>query len=104
MFALEFLLQAAAHFPANKGVNEESVARSIEMAIYDWSQSQRGSWTDIYWDKVHALVAAITGKRDIGTLVDMIMDGDFASPKLLMKLSVENLENSFEGRPFILSD
>lgn len=100
-FALEFLLQAAAHFPPNKGVNEESVARSLETAIYEWSQSKGGTWSDTYWDKVHAIVAAITGKRDVGTLVDMIMEGSFSSPKSLLKLSVEDLESSFEGKHFV---
>jgi hypothetical protein len=101
LFALEFLLQAAAHFPAGKGVNEESVARGLEMAVYEWSEKQN-SWSDSYWDKIHSVVAAITGKREVGSIVSMIMDGHFASPKAIVALSDENLEHSFEGRPFEL--
>ncbi|CAB9504631.1 expressed unknown protein [Seminavis robusta] len=102
LFAMEFLLQAAAHFPSNKGVNEESVARSLELAIYEWSEP-KSNWSEAYWDKIHAIVAALTGKRELGTLIGMIMDGAFASPKSVVALSVENLEHSFEGRPLSLS-
>lgn len=105
LFALDFLLQAAAHFPAGKGVNEESVARALESAIYDWSEnsSTPSNWSDNYWDKVHAVVAAITGKREIGTLVGMIMDGQFSTAKSIVTLSEENLEYSFESRPLLLN-
>jgi hypothetical protein len=104
LFALQFLLQAAAHFPSGKGVNEESVARALEAAIYEWSENQNPlNWADTYWDKVHAVVAAITGKREIGTLVSMILDGHFSSPKSIVSLSDDNLEHSFEGRPVTLS-
>lgn len=102
MFALEFLLQAAAHFPSGKGANEESIARSLEMAIFEWSTS-KGSFGETYWDKVHAVVAAITGKRELGTLINFILDGSFPSAKSVVMLSFENLANSFEGRPICLS-
>jgi len=102
-FALEFLLQAAAHFPSNSRANKESIARSLEIAIYEWSESQGGDWNETYWNKVHSIVAAITGKREIGTLVTMIIEGCFASPKSIVTLSLEELEKSFEGRDNITS-
>lgn len=102
MFALEFLLQAAAHFPGGKGANEESIARSLELAIFDWSKS-KGSFGDTYWEKVHAIVAALTGKREVGTLIDFILEGSFPSAKAVVLLSFDNLANSFEGRPISLN-
>ena len=101
MFALEFLLQAAAHFPSGKGADEESIARSLEMAIFEWSKT-KGSFGETYWEKVHAIVAAITGKRETGTLINLILDGSFPSAKSVVTLSFENLANSFEGRPLAL--
>ena len=102
MFALEFLLQAAAHFPGGKGANEESIARSLELAIFEWSKS-KGSFGDTYWEKVHAIVAALTGKREVGTLINSILEGSFPSAKSVVSLSFDNLVNSFEGLPISLS-
>jgi len=101
LFALEFLLQAAAHFPSDKDVNEEAIARSLEAAIYEWAK-QKGNFAETYWDKVHSIVAALAGKREIGSLVNFIMEGSFPSANAVVNLSFDNLANSFEGRPLVL--
>ena len=99
--ALEFLLQAATHFDAGS-VNCDSLARALEAAIYDWAQKQNGgvvNWTALYWDKLHALNSAICGKQEKGSLMSLIVQGNFDAPDKLVALSDDQLFESFEGRP-----
>lgn len=98
--ALEFLLQAAEHFDAGT-VHGDSLARALEAAVYEWAQkNNRGiAWTNVYWDKVHALTAAMCGKHDNGSLLNLIAQGSFASPDKIAALSEDQLNESFEGRP-----
>jgi len=99
--ALEFLLQAATHFDTGS-VNCDSLARALEAAIYDWAQKQNGgvvNWTALYWDKVHALTSAICGKQEKGSLMSLILQGNFDAPDKLVVLSDDQLFESFEGRP-----
>jgi hypothetical protein len=94
---LEFLVQAAEQFPTGK-INVDSVARSLEAAIYD-AAKQETDWKGAYWPKVHALVAAICGKQEQGTLMNMIVMGRFETAEKVASLPFDKLAASFEGRP-----
>lgn len=103
LLALEFLLEMAGHFPEGT-VNVESVALSVERAVFDWAQKQPApgsgdAWTRKYWAKIHALVAAICGKQKEGTVQRLILQGRFDLPEKLVLLSDDMLAASFEGRP-----
>ena len=101
-FALEFLQQAAPFIPSNKHVNYDAIARALEEAIYDWARGlYKEAWVDKYWEKVHDLVASISGKDGAGTLATMISEGRYMSASEVVKLSEEALLCSFEGRPII---
>jgi hypothetical protein len=75
LLALEFLLQMAEHFPAG-AVNADCLARSLEAAVYEWAKlgasGEDDGWTINYWAKIYALVAAVCGKQEKGTLQDLI--------------------------------
>jgi hypothetical protein len=100
--ALEFLIQMAEHLPEGS-VNIDSLARSIEAAIFDWSRKESShrteDWTRLYWTKTHALVAAICGKTDKGAIQDLLLQGHFDLPEKLVTLPAEKLAASFEGHP-----
>jgi hypothetical protein len=53
---------------------------------------------DRYWNKIHALVASISGKQQVGSIAGMIANGQFHSSKDLVKLSDESLYKSFLGQ------
>lgn len=94
-FALEFFQDAASRFPPEKA-NREAVARALEKAVFRWAKDNHGSdWVDPYWRKVHALVAAICGKRETGPIVGVILKGKYASARDLVLAPDETLEWSF---------
>jgi hypothetical protein len=99
--ALEFLLQATPFIPPSNHVNHDAIARSLEAAIFDWAQNPEDSWIENYWDKVHDIVASISGKREAGTLAKLIGEGRFSTPAELLKLSEDDLLCSFEGRAVV---
>ena len=100
---MEFLLQMAGQFPEGS-VNADSLARSVEAAVYEWAKKESpgnvDSWTIKYWAKIHAIVAAICGKLEKGTIHGLILQGQFDVPEKLVMLSDDRLAASFEGRPF----
>jgi hypothetical protein len=104
---LEFLRQMATCFPSGN-INAESLALSIEKAINDWSVKQSlvspsdFAWRDAYWERVHAIVAAVCGKRNSGTLMNLLLNGDFDDPLELVGLDHKIFLDSFEGRPVFL--
>jgi hypothetical protein len=104
---LEFLRQMATCFPSGN-INAESLALSIEKAINDWSVKQSlvspsdFAWRDAYWERVHAIVAAVCGKRNSGTLMNLLLNGDFDDPLELVGLEHKIFLDSFEGRPIFL--
>ena len=108
LFALEFLQQAVCFIPKNENTSHDCIARSIEMAVYEWSKDQgsEGNFdlaaTDLYWEKIHTLVACISGRNRAGSLAAMIGRGAFKSATDIVKLKDEALECSFESRPIIL--
>merc|ERR1712232_313061 len=93
VFALEFLMQASGFLPAKK-VNKTAVAQAIENAIFKFF----GTDNEKYWEKVHAISAAICGKQKTGTIVDLIAAGHFASPEKLVLLREDILHKSYEGQ------
>jgi hypothetical protein len=99
--ALEFLLQMASHFP-DGSVHVDSLARSLESAVYHWatnmSTSDVDSWMDKYWSKIHSLVAGLCGKVEKGTLQDVVLQGRFDTPDKLVGLSDDKFVASFEGK------
>ena len=99
-FALEFLQQAAPVIPLSKHVDHDAVARSLEFAIYGWAKESPVG--DKYWNKIHDMVASISGNHKVGTLATLIGEGRFDSPDDLIKLSDDDLLSSFEGRPLLL--
>jgi hypothetical protein len=103
-FALEFLQQAAPFVPHTRYVNHDAIARALEAAIYEWSTSTHGrskDWVDKYWEKVHDLVASISGKRRVGTIATLIAEGKFKSPDEIVRLSDDAIMSSFEGRTLV---
>lgn len=93
--ALEFFQGMASCFPEEK-VNRESIARSLEAAVYQWSKEQYRK-EDTYWPKVHAVVAAVCGKRKPGGLLSAILAGEYDSAMDVVALSDDMLLHSFEG-------
>jgi hypothetical protein len=106
---LAFLDQAAPFVPPAKNVDHTSVARALETATFDFAfkktsgttSTSNGSlsaaesnyvWIGLYWDKIHALTAALSGKgQKEGSLARMIAKGDFGSPHEVVKLSDDQL-------------
>ena len=89
------------HFETG-AVDPESLARSLEAAVYEWSQKKNNNnnlWTTVYWDKVYALTAAICGKEAPGSLMRMIAQGQFSTPDKVAALSDDQLHMSYVGRP-----
>ena len=115
MLALEFFRDMTSYFPVKKVnnieevpvINKESVARSLEGAVYTWAtpvkgpindDEQKEALSDRYWRKVHEVVAAITGKRgQPGVLMGLISDGKIESPEAVVKKTQRELLDSFEG-------
>ena len=95
LLALEFFQSMASYFPEEK-VNRESIARSLEAAVYKWSMGQYRK-EDMYWPKVHAVVAAVCGKTKSGTLLDAIVAGEYESAMDVVTVSDDMLLHSFEG-------
>ena len=73
----------------------------MEASIFESFQNKT-NWLDLYWKKVHAIVAAVCGKTDAGSLLQLLMAGQFREPKDLLDLTDKQLGDSFEGRVVIL--
>ncbi|KAG7361462.1 hypothetical protein IV203_036563 [Nitzschia inconspicua] len=123
LLALEFLEQAVPFVPEGKDVNHTAIARNLESAIFRWSCAQdtapagsamngigKSSHSDcwdgtkdahllLYWNKVHALVAGISGKHQVGTIAGMISEAKFDTAEEVVELSDDILFKSFLGNP-----
>lgn len=118
---LAFLDQSAPFVPPAKNVHPESIARALEAATFEFAVkkdkvtattttssseddshitiSESGDWVVLYWDKIHALSAALSGKDEQeGTLARMIAKGDFDNPHDVVKLSDDQLWQSYNGK------
>jgi hypothetical protein len=123
-FALEFLQQAVPHIPEGKNINYDAIARNLELSIFKWANGNESNgshrtitlnghhsiegngktgqdrgWVDKYWNKIHDLVAAISGKDEEGTLAGMIAEGKFRNPIELITLPDDDLWRSFQSQP-----
>lgn len=112
LFALEFYREMARQFPAGM-VDRESMAITLEAETRTWAMSKapedaahgvheggieaRGDSLvkDLYWGKVHALVAVVCGKHTPGALLHSLKEGDFHSAKDLIDLSDDQLAKYF---------
>lgn len=112
LFALEFYKGMARQFPAGM-VDRESMAITLEAETRTWAMSKatkdaahgvheggieaRGDSLvkDLYWKKVHALVAVVCGKHTPGALLHSLKGGDFHSAKDLIDLSDDQLAKYF---------
>ena len=94
-FAFEFLEGATSRFPEER-VNQGFMARALEAAVYQWSREHYKK-DEVYWDKIHAITAAICGKTEPGTLVASIMAGEYATAKEVIMLPEDVLLRSFES-------
>ena len=109
--AMDFLKEMSTHFPSDR-VNGDAIAQLIEKAIFSWAsrvaasmgefiepQEGKDSWVDFYWIRVHAIVAAVCGSKGngTGTLVHLMMNGEFTSPDAVVALSEEKLQKAFHG-------
>ena len=93
LFGLEFYKEMTRHFPSDR-VNRESMAISLEAATHDWATNEaKGSTesTDMYWRKVRAIVAVVSGKYNPGSLKNKILKGDFTQASDLVKVPEEKL-------------
>lgn len=105
LYALQFFRQAAPYIPQSKHVNHDAIALALEAAVYEWVGADGGQggteakWLGKYWEKVHEIVASISGKRGIsGTIAARIAEGRFKSPDEIVRLPEDVHIDSFEGR------
>mmetsp|Transcript_20939 Transcript_20939/g.29386 ORF Transcript_20939/g.29386 Transcript_20939/m.29386 type:complete len:278 (-) Transcript_20939:1627-2460(-) len=91
-FALEFLLEALKGFQKEK-INMTSIARELECAIFEIYKRD----SKMYWDRVHAIVGAIAGKKNQGILANKIISGEYSSPTQVATIDEKKLLLSFEG-------
>ena len=101
--ASDFFLDAARCFPADK-VNVEAIANSVELAAFEYSKMLATggtlSFSETYWQLVHDIAGAISGKQGPDTLYHKILDGEFSSAKdvvKLLRMKRKSVKASFEG-------
>jgi hypothetical protein len=119
--AIQFLRDMASQFPGK--IDAESTALSLEKAIFEWARMRaekdcasgvraekdgasdvtlnKSSWVDVYWDRVHAVVAAVCGKKESGTMMHLILSGDYATPMKVVDVREEDFRKSFDGEPLL---
>ena len=71
--AMNFFNDAVACLPDDK-INRKSVADALEDALF----TKYEGVVDAYWDRVHDICAALTGKKKI--VAQKIIDGEYATP------------------------
>jgi hypothetical protein len=94
--AIEFIEESFSILPAET-VDAAFASLSLEAAIKEWSIA-RGDDSEVYWVKIHDIVAAIVGASEsVGTpLAKEIIAGKYATPKDLLRITRTKL-NSFVG-------
>jgi hypothetical protein len=107
VLAVYFFEDMFAHFPPGK-ISVEHASRALEKAVFEYAaKGDEGVERDLgvclpeYQARIHGLVAAIVGVRGSGTLMNLIMNGDYPTPQKLAAVSDEDLMNSFKGKPFL---
>ena len=92
IFGIEFLMDAVSCLPKGK-VDPPSVARGIEDAL---NTKYDGNY-DKYMERVHDICAAISGKKQMGSLGQKIVAGNYATPVDVINIPRKTLFQSFEG-------
>lgn len=92
IFGMEFLMDAVSCLPKGK-VDPPSVARGIEDAL---NTKYDGDY-DKYMERVHDICAAISGKKQMGSLAQKIVAGNYATPVDVINIPRKTLFQSFEG-------
>jgi hypothetical protein len=92
-FGLEFLLEATSVISQEK-INPTAVANELEQAIFENCENK----VDKYWETMHGLCAAITGKYKQGSLSRKLLAGHFKSPLEVIKIPRAELYQSFIGK------
>jgi hypothetical protein len=92
VFAMRFLTDAVAILPKGK-VDPTSISLALEEALYAKYEND----TDRYIEHVHGISAAIVGKKQIGSLAQQIIAGNYATPLDVINIPPKMLYNSFKG-------
>jgi hypothetical protein len=119
ILALDFLQGMAQQLPSDR-VDVDSASVSLEKALYEWAMSRappngssatiaggaskpgKAPWVSLYWERLHALVAGVCGKKDsLGTLANLIVNGTYTTPARLVELSNEDFAKSYNGQPML---
>jgi hypothetical protein len=95
--AVEFLQDAFATFPEGK-INANSASLALESAINDWSAA-RSDKSEVYWEKTHDIVAALSGMVEPTSLVQELLDGKFETPRDLLRITRKRLNGYVGGLP-----
>lgn len=91
-FAMQFLTDAVSCLPKGK-VDPASVALALEDALYTKYESDH----DRYMERLHDICAGIAGKKQMGSLAQKIIDGNYATPLDIINIPQKLLFQSFEG-------
>jgi hypothetical protein len=91
-FGLEFLVDAASVVTYAKKFDPVSVSQSFELAIFAETKLRGRDW-DQYWEKIHDIVAMLSpGREKRNAILQGIINGDYAEPSELVKLSRREIE------------
>lgn len=91
-FAMEFLMDAVSCLPKGS-IDPPSVARALEDALHTKYDDNLAE----YMAKLHDVCSAIAGKKQMGSLAQKIIAGDYATPYDVISLPRKTLFQSFEG-------
>mmetsp|Transcript_8994 Transcript_8994/g.13982 ORF Transcript_8994/g.13982 Transcript_8994/m.13982 type:complete len:886 (+) Transcript_8994:116-2773(+) len=94
---LEFFDQVSEIFPET--IKSTTVADALECALYTWATDKESEpkWKEIYRERLHKIVGALTGKHKPGLLIEEIVRGKYQSAMEMMKETDDVLLASFEG-------
>lgn len=92
VYAMQFLLDATTCLPESK-VDRVSVARALEDALY----TKYDGDLENYMQRLHDICAAIAGKKQMGSVAQKIISGDYHTPVEVINIPRKLLFQSFEG-------
>lgn len=91
-FGMKFLMDAVSCLPKGS-IDPPSVARALEDALHTKYDDNHAE----YMAKLHDVCSAIAGKKQMGSLAQKIIAGDYATPYDVISLPRKTLFQSFEG-------
>lgn len=92
VYAMQFLIDATTCLPESK-VDRISVARALEDALY----TKYDGDLENYMQRLHDICAAIAGKKQMGSVAQKIISGDYQTPVEVINIPRKLLFQSFEG-------